>query len=118
MKNNETKKKNGKGTSSTKVQGAKASNTKNSKVKNNVETKVEKKVADKVVVEKNTSKSVSNVKVNNNKRTDILLIIGLVIVVVLGFLLMGEKETEPTYELPLTLSGEAGLHELSYQEYQ
>lgn len=49
---------------------------------------------------------------------DKILIIGLIIVIVIaGFLMKGEK-VEPSYTLPLTLTGEGGLHLLSYQEYQ
>ena len=49
---------------------------------------------------------------------DKILIIGLIIVVVIaGFLMKGEK-AKPSYTLPLTLTGEGGLHLLSYQEYQ
>lgn len=52
------------------------------------------------------------------KKSDLFLIVGLVIVVILGsFLMKGEKE-EPSYQLPLTLEGEAGLHFLSYSDYQ
>ena len=52
------------------------------------------------------------------KKSDLFLIVGLVIVVILGsFLMKGEKE-EPSYQLPLTLEGEAGLHLLSYSDYQ
>ena len=31
---------------------------------------------------------------------------------------MKPEKVEPTYELPLVLSGEAGLHQLTYAEYQ
>lgn len=49
---------------------------------------------------------------------DIILVIGLIIVVIIGcFTLKGEKE-EVTYTLPLELTGDAGLHELSYTEYK
>lgn len=57
-------------------------------------------------------------KIKKNSKYDLLLLLGLVVVIVLGCVLMkGEKE-EPSYELPLTLSGDAGLHQLTYQEYQ
>lgn len=52
------------------------------------------------------------------KKNDIFLILGLVVVVILGFFVMKGDKYEPSYELPLTLSGDAGLHELSYDEYQ
>ena len=49
---------------------------------------------------------------------DKILIIGLIIVIVIaGFLMKGEK-AKPSYTLPLALTGEGGLHLLSYQEYQ
>ena len=48
---------------------------------------------------------------------DKILIIGLIIVVVIaGFLMKGEK-AKPSYTLPLTLAGEGGLHLLSYQVF-
>ena len=52
------------------------------------------------------------------KKTDIALIAGVVLVIVVGFFAMKGTKAQPTYELPLTLSGEAGLHKLSYSEYQ
>ena len=52
------------------------------------------------------------------KLSDIILIVGLIVVVVLGcFMLKGEK-VEPSYELPLTLTGDAGLQQLTYSEYK
>lgn len=71
----------------------------------------------KVVLVENTKEEETNVKAKNNKG-DIFLIIGLVVVVVLGFLVMSDKNAGPSYELPLTLSGEAGLQQLTYTEYQ
>lgn len=74
-----------------------------------VEEILEEKVPE-VVVEKSSKKKF--------KTSDLLLVVGLAVVVVLGFfVLTGEKE-EPNYTLPLTLSGEAGLHQLTYAEYQ
>lgn len=52
------------------------------------------------------------------KKTDIALIAGVVLVIVVGFFAMKGTKAQPNYELPLTLSGEAGLHKLSYSEYQ
>ena len=52
------------------------------------------------------------------KMSDIILIVGLLAVVILAcFTLKGEK-VKPSYELPLALSGEPGLQQLSYTEYQ
>ena len=52
------------------------------------------------------------------KKNDIILIVVLIIVIILGAFLMKGEKYEPGYELPLTLTGEAGLHELTYAEYQ
>lgn len=52
------------------------------------------------------------------KKSDIFLIAGLIIVVILGFSLMKGEKYEPDYKLPLTLKGDAGLQELTYTEYQ
>ena len=52
------------------------------------------------------------------KKTDIALIAAVVIVLILGYFVMKGTKAEPSYTLPLTLSGDAGLKELSYKEYQ
>lgn len=52
------------------------------------------------------------------KKSDIFLILGLVVVLVLGFFVMKGDVYKPGYELPLTLSGEPGLHQLTYAEFQ
>ncbi len=52
------------------------------------------------------------------KKTDIALILGVIIVILLGCFVMKGTKAKPSYELPLTLSGDAGLHKLSYSEYQ
>lgn len=52
------------------------------------------------------------------KKSDIFLVLVVLVVMVLGFFVLKGKKVEPDYVLPLTLSGEAGLHELSYQEYK
>lgn len=75
------------------------------------EVVVEEKIEKKEVKEEKTTNAVKN-------KSDLILILGLVVVVVLGFVLMKGEKVEPGYELPLTLSGEAGLHQLTYQEYQ
>ena len=56
-----------------------------------------------------------NVKKNKG---DLFLILGLILVVVVSFIVMRDKNAGPSYELPLTLSGEVGLQELTYSEYQ
>lgn len=52
------------------------------------------------------------------KKKDIILVIALIAVVIIGCFVMKGEKVKPEYKLPLTLSGEAGLHLLSYQEYQ
>ena len=52
------------------------------------------------------------------KKTDIALVLGVIIVIIIGCFAMKGTKAKPTYELPLTLSGEAGLQKLSYEEYQ
>ena len=54
----------------------------------------------------------------NIKKSDIALILGVVLVIIIGFFAMQGTKAKPTYSLPLTLSGEAGLKKLSYSEYQ
>jgi predicted bacteriocin transport accessory protein len=54
----------------------------------------------------------------NIKKTDIALVIGVILIIVLGFFVMKGTKASPTYELPLTLEGEAGLQKLSFTEYQ
>lgn len=71
---------------------------------------------DNKVEEEIESKDVLSLKKFN--KGDIILMLGLVVVVVLGFLVMKDQNTGPSYELPLTLSGEAGLQQLTYSEYQ
>lgn len=52
------------------------------------------------------------------KKSDIILILAVILVIVVGsFVLKGPKE-EKNYELPLKLTGEVGLKKLSYEEYQ
>ena len=93
------------------------------KVKKNTSNKESKKVkveAIEEVVEENTSiDEVNIVKDVNGKKNkgDLFLVLGLALVVILGIIVMRDVNAGPNYELPLTLSGEAGLHQLSYSEY-
>ena len=123
----------GKKKTSTKKQVNKASDGKNQKKVSVKETTVIKNVEkeieitsdydeieelepmDNIEVEEDIDEIASKKKV---KKSDLILIIALIIVVILGFVFMQGKKVEPSYELPLTLTGEAGLHELSYAEYQ
>ena len=51
------------------------------------------------------------------KKSDIFLIVGVIIIIIVGgFIIKGNKASD-NYELPLTLSGDPGLHELTYSEY-
>ena len=52
------------------------------------------------------------------KKSDIALIIGVLVVIILGVFLMKGTKADLDYELPLALTGETGLKELSYAEYQ
>ena len=52
------------------------------------------------------------------KKTDILLIAIVVIIIILGVLFMGKAESKPNYDFPLTLEGETGLNEITYAEYE
>ena len=53
------------------------------------------------------------------KKTDIALIIGVILIVVVGIFAFGKNEEgKIEYELPLVLSGETGLQELTYTEYK
>ncbi len=52
------------------------------------------------------------------KKTDIALILGVIIVVIIGCFAMKGTKAKPTYKLPLTITGEKGLHKLKYSEYQ
>ena len=52
------------------------------------------------------------------KKTDIILIVVVAIIIILGVLFMGKSEAKPTYEFPLSMNGEAGLNELTYAEYE
>lgn len=52
------------------------------------------------------------------KKTDIALIVGVALIVIIGIFAFGKNENKIEYELPLTLSGEAGLTELTYAEYE
>ena len=135
-KNNQVKKETKGKENSSKKEG-KNSSVKSSNVtsKKKVTTKkIEEKVVEEEIIEKNldmdsdledfeevSSKdddSVEEKKGKKLKKSDLILIIGLIIVVILGcFLMKGQKE-EVSYQLPLTLEGEAGLQLLSYSDYQ
>ena len=51
------------------------------------------------------------------KKSDIFLIIGVIVIIIVGGIIMKGNKASDEYDLPLTLSGEAGLHELTYAEY-
>ena len=52
------------------------------------------------------------------KKADLFLVLGLIVVVIIGCFMMKGQKDEPSYTLPLTLKGEAGLQLLTYNEYQ
>ena len=52
------------------------------------------------------------------KKKDMFLIAVLIIVLVLGCFIMKGEKVKPNYSLPLNLTGEGGLHLLSYNDYK
>ena len=100
----------------TKNKQTKKSETKDKKERN-TKKKVEEVVEIEVLDEENTSVDNNDVKEVKSKK-DLFLILGLVLVLVLGFFVMSDKNAGPSYELPLVLSGDAGLQELTYKEYK
>ena len=100
----------------TKNKQTKKSETKDKKERN-TKKKVEEVVEIEVLDEENTSVDDNDVKEGKSKK-DLILILGLVLVLVLGFFVMSDKNAGPSYELPLVLSGDAGLQELTYKEYK
>ena len=121
MKNDEIKQNNKKKGTTNKDKNNKKVATKVTKIKEekviveefNLEDEVNETEAE--VLEENKSSFFDKLK---ERKNDLFLLLGLVVVVVLGFFVLKGKDVGPTYELPLTLSGEAGLHELTYSEYQ
>lgn len=83
--------------------------------KNEKEKKDNKKVVEEEVLEKKESFQEEKLKI---KISDVILVVALVLVVVLGCFIMKGKKVEPSYELPLTLSGDVGLQQLTYAEYK
>lgn len=132
-KGKSTKNVNKKNNNSKNSTAKKTSDTKKVNVKKDVKNNDVKKVAKKEEVKevKNTSKEevmeevvqakkevkTTNSKKKNNK-SDIFLLVGLAVVVVIGFFMLNSGKEEVNYELPLTLTGEAGMHQLTYAEYQ
>ena len=119
--NKETQNKSATKTKETKNMGTKeqVSSKKEKKELKSLEVESEKleemEIKDIEIEEEITTKNDEKKKI---KTSDLILIIALIVVVILGFVFMQGKKVEPSYELPLTLTGEAGLHELSYSEYQ
>lgn len=123
MKNEEVKEKKTttkKTTTGNKKEGVKtASKKQQSKQNASKKEKVvpkEEVIEDVEIIEVKKEKTTATTK--KIKTSDIVLILGLVLVVILGCFLMKGEKVEPSYELPLTLSGEVGLQQLTYQEYQ
>lgn len=125
MKNEETKEKKQatkRKTSTSKTtakESQKQASKKSSKIKEETLEQKGINTKEKKLVEEEKKEMISKKEIKKQrKNSDILLILGLIVVVFLGFVVTkGEKE-EPSYTLPLTLTGEAGLRELSYAEYQ
>lgn len=132
MKKEETKEKNK--NNNTKKNSQKKQQTKeNTTKKITPEVKKTKKVSEpkkeKITIEKEEiiTEEIKNEKViepelneniKNRHIKDIILIIGLLLVIILGSLMLNGEKPKPAYQLPLELTGEVGLHQLSYQEYE
>lgn len=134
MKNEENKRNvNKKGNNANKGKTNKKTNTKNSAAKKvndtkkvSSKTKEIKKGEEKVevkntvkeeVIKKETVKR-ENKATNKSIMSDALLLVGLAIVIIVGFFMLNSGKEEVNYELPLKLSGESGMHQLTYAEYQ
>lgn len=52
------------------------------------------------------------------KKSDIALIIGVVLIIVVGIIIFGTNDDKVEFDLPLTLNGDVGLTELTYSEYE
>lgn len=124
MKKEEVKEKN-------KTKNPKTNKQKNNSIKENQkpkETVKKKTTTTKTKVE--VTEIVEEVKVDAKDETkkettkkskrliDAILVVGLIIVLILGSLVMNGEKPKPAYKLPLKLTGEAGLHQLTYQEYE
>lgn len=124
MKKEEVKEKN-------KIKDTKTNKQKNNSIKekqNPKETVKKKTTTTKTKVE--VTEIVEEVKVDtkdevkkeinkkNKRLIDAILVVGLIIVLILGSLVMNGEKPKPAYKLPLKLTGEAGLHQLTYQEYE
>lgn len=134
-KNNQVKKETRGKENTSKKEGKNSSEKSNNTIsKKKVTTKKIEEVVEEEVIEKNVDidsdledfgetsfngdDSSKEKKAKKLKKSDLILIIGLIIVVVLGCFLMKGQKDEPSYQLPLTLEGEAGLQLLSYSDYQ
>lgn len=129
MANKNSKNKNNKNSNNNKV------NTNNKKVvtKNEEKEEIKKEVpkkeeVKKEVVKKETPKKeeVKNVNVKENKKKsftltskqkDIVLILLVVILLVVALVVTSNKTPELNIELPTVVEGEAGFHEITYDEY-
>lgn len=52
------------------------------------------------------------------KKSDIALIVGVIVIIIIGGFVMKGSKAQDNYELPLVLSGEVGLQKLSYSQYK
>ena len=121
MKNEDKKEKEIKKGTNNKTKSTKKKTTNKGTVKKeSVKKEVENQKVEKEVKEEKSTDRVIEVKEEKSavKKNDLFLILGLVVVVIIGCIFMWGEKPVQDYELPLTLSGEAGLHQLTYQEYQ
>ena len=120
MANNNSKKKTN--TNNNKKNEKKVETSKNIKeVKNN-----NKEIEKVVEVEEIKEEKKENIKLEKEKKKfeltskqrDIILVLLVVVLLVIAFVLTGEKKQKLDIELPIALSGEAGFTEITYSEYE
>lgn len=119
----DTKKTNSKNTNKNENKGTKAATKvkKEKEVRKEERTKKEDNEVTKLkegLKTQEETKEIAPEKKSKLKTSDMILVIGLIIVIILGYFMLKGEKPEVSYELPLTLTGESGLHELSYAEYQ
>lgn len=111
------KKTNTKNSVAKKVNDTKKVSSKTKEIKKGEEKVEVKNTVKEEVIKKETVKR-ENKATNKSVKSDALLLVGLAIVIIVGFFMLNSGKEEVNYELPLKLSGEAGMHQLTYAEYQ
>lgn len=88
------------------------------KQEKNIKTQKEKVITEKSKENKKVELKEEKTSIKKETIRDIILVIGLIIVVVIGCFVMKGEKVKPNYTLPLVLTGEVGLHELTYDQYK